>query len=391
MKKTLISVAVLSVVTAPLVTTSVQAQTTNKSIYGTIDSGMRYSNKAGHDHLGNAKESRLSGNSGGLSGSHLGFKGQEDLGQGAITIFNLEAGINMANGESNSSSDTKIYGNKSENKSLFGRQAYLGIGHQEFGLITMGRQYTISYDVMKDFDPTNNINQPQTIHYLSGYADLKNNHNRSDNTIKYRHQLAGVTTLASYKSGNQVGSVTNGSEVAVGMLYKNSTWGVGASFTEIGVAKMQDTVAAASQALGKTQIYNLAGEYKLNRFKLRTGVSQTKLPQLNSGDILNHPQLKIPNRDQVGSTVFVSAWGVQYDLNPKVELGLALYTKLQHQSKTYALIDKDKRTVLSGLYKLSKRTDIYGFMDWHSNRAGVSETNKSKNQQSITAGLRHRF
>jgi predicted porin len=162
MKKTLISVAVLSVVTAPLATTSVWAQTTHKSIYGTIDSGMRYSNKAGHDHLGNAKEGRLSGNSGGLTGSHLGFKGQEDLGQGATTIFNLEAGINMSNGDSNSPSDTSIYGKKSENKSLFGRQAYLGISHQEFGRITMGRQYTISYDVVKDFDPSNNINQSQT-------------------------------------------------------------------------------------------------------------------------------------------------------------------------------------------------------------------------------------
>jgi len=125
--------------------------------------------------------------------------------------------------------------------------------------------------------------------------------------------------------------------------------------------------------------------------KLKAGISQTKLPELKSGAILKHPQLTIPNKDQVGSTVFVSAWGVQYDLNPKVELGLALYTKLQHQSKTYALLDKDKRTVLSSIYKLSKRTDIYGVMDWHSNRAGVSETNKSKNQQSITAGLRHRF
>ena len=391
MKKTLISVAVLTVVTAPLVTTSVQAQTTNKAIYGTIDSGMRYSNKVGHDHLGNGKESRLSGNHGGLSGSHLGFKGHEDLGQGASTFFNLETGINMSTGESNSSSDTKIYGKKSDHKSLFGRQAYLGIGHQEFGRITMGRQHTVSYDVVKDFDPSNNISQYQTIHYLSGYADLKNNHNRSDNTIKYRHQLAGVTTLASYKSGHQVGSITNGSEMAVGMRYKNSVWGVGASLTEIGVAKMQDTAAVASQALGKTQIYNLAGEYKLNRFKFRTGVSKTKLPQLNSGDILNHPQLKIPNRDQVGSTVFVSAWGVQYDLNSKLELGLSQYIKLQRQSKNYALIDKDKRTVLSSLYKVSKRTDIYGFVDWHSNRFGVSETNKSKNQQSVSAGLRHRF
>ncbi len=105
MKKTLISVAVLSIMTAPLSITSAQTQHSSTSLYGTIDNGMRWSNKLGQDHLGNAKQSRLSMNGGGLSGSHLGFKGQEDLGQGALTFFKLEAGINLNTGESNSSSD----------------------------------------------------------------------------------------------------------------------------------------------------------------------------------------------------------------------------------------------------------------------------------------------
>ena len=93
MKKTLISVAVLSIMTAPLSITSAQAQHSSTSLYGALDNGIRWSNKVGQDNLGNAKQSRLGMNTGGLSGSHLGFKGQEDLGQGALTFFKFEAGI----------------------------------------------------------------------------------------------------------------------------------------------------------------------------------------------------------------------------------------------------------------------------------------------------------
>lgn len=391
MKKTLISVAVLSIMTAPLSITSAQTQHSSTSLYGALDNGIRWSNKVGQDYLGNAKQSRLGMNTGGLSGSHLGFKGQEDLGQGALTFFKLEAGINLNTGELNSSSDSKIYGKKTESKSLFGRQAYLGLGHQALGYLTMGRQHTVSYDAIKDFDPSNNISQHQAIHYLSGYADLKNNHNRSDATIKYTHQLGQVTTLASYKPGNQVGSVTHGAEFATGLKYKNANWGLGASFTEIGLAKMQDTTHAHSQALGKTRIINLAGEYKLDRLKLKAGISRSSIPAMTSGAVLRHPQLMIPHKDQVASFLTVAAWGVQYDLTHKVALNLSHYAQWHQQRQSDVLLGKDKRTVMSAVYQLSKRTDLYSLLEWRSNRAGVSEHNKSKNQQSVTAGLRHRF
>jgi predicted porin len=179
--------------------------------------------------------------------------------------------------------------------------------------------------------------------------------------------------------------------MAIGMQHQNRQWGIGASYTEIGIAKIVDTAPSHAQALGKTKILNVAGEYKMDRLKLRTGISHSKLPEVKVGSIFKHPQLTIPDKDQVASSIFVAAWGLQYELTPRVELSLAKYTKLTHQSNNDVLMDKDRRVVMSGLYKLSKRTDIYSIVDWHSNRAGVSETNRSKNQQSISAGLRHRF
>ena len=146
---------------------------------------------------------------------------EEQPATGNKTFFKLETGFDMNTGDNNSSSDTSVHGKKSDNKSFFGRQAHLGISNQSLGQLTIGRQNTVGYDTIKDFDPTNNLNQKGLIHYLSGYTDLKNNHNRSDGTIKYQHQLNRVTFLASYQSGNQVGSVKHGSSMAIGMKYRD--------------------------------------------------------------------------------------------------------------------------------------------------------------------------
>ncbi|TXI10290.1 MAG: porin [Polynucleobacter sp.] len=161
--------------------------------------------------------------------------------------------------------------------------------------------------------------------------------------------------------------------------------------TEMGLAKMQDTAHAHSQALGKTRIINLAGEYKVDRWKFKAGIARTSIPAVASGAVLKHPQLMIPQRDQMASFLTVAAWGVQYDLTHKVALNLSHYAQWHQQRQSDVLLSKDKRTVMSTVYHLSKRTDLYSLLEWRSNRAGIAENNRSKNQQSLTAGLRHRF
>jgi predicted porin len=255
----------------------------------------------------------------------------------------------------------------------------------------LGRQNTVGYDAIKDFDPTNNLNQKGLIHYLSGYRDLKNNHNRSDSTIKYQHQINRITFLASYQSGNQVGSVKHGSSMAVGLKYRDANWSVGGSFTEIDVAKSAGTASKSSQSLGSTKIINFGGEYRINRWTLKTGMSHSKLPAIQRGSISQTTHHSSPERDQFASDVFVSAWGVQYQLSPKVDLGIAHYIKLQHDRKSHHLIDKDKSLVLTSVYKLSKQTDIYGFLDQHRNSNGIASGNRQRSQYGVTAGLRHRF
>jgi predicted porin len=67
--------------------------------------------------------------SGGVSGSRLGFKGVEDLGGGMKGIFALEMGINADDGTSG------------QGGILFGRQAWVGVSTRG-GDATLGRQYS---------------------------------------------------------------------------------------------------------------------------------------------------------------------------------------------------------------------------------------------------------
>ena len=82
MQKKLIAMAV-----AGLASGAALAQS-NVTVYGIVD--MAYIRGAA-----DGASSRTFINSGGLSGSRLGFKGVEDLGNGLKAVFNLEWGMDL--------------------------------------------------------------------------------------------------------------------------------------------------------------------------------------------------------------------------------------------------------------------------------------------------------
>lgn len=103
---------------------SVHAQSAVE-IYGIVDMGLVRDS-------GNVGASVAAGNkltSGAQSGSRLGFKGTENLGDGMKGLFVLETGIAVDAGGFN------------QGNTAFARQAFVGL-QSDFGTLTLGRQYT---------------------------------------------------------------------------------------------------------------------------------------------------------------------------------------------------------------------------------------------------------
>ena len=123
MKKTLM-VAALTGVFA----TAAHAQS-SVTLYGLIDAGITYTNnQQGH--------SNWKATSGSVNGSRWGLRGSEDLGGGLKAIFTLENGFNIMNG-------TNGQGGRE-----FGRQAFVGLSSDQFGAVTLGRQYDSVVDYL---------------------------------------------------------------------------------------------------------------------------------------------------------------------------------------------------------------------------------------------------
>ena len=184
MQKKLIALAIAGLVSAPAFAQS------NVTIYGVADAYMGFGSHGKND---------LSAvQSGGLSGSRLGFRGTEDLGNGLKGVFTLEQGFDISKGTG--------LGDAS-------RQAFVGLAGG-FGAVTLGRQYAPGYDFQYDALVSSAIS-PQAI--LSGAAigdsidgtgivsALTINPGSSarwDNSVAYNGSFAGLKVRAIYAMGN---------------------------------------------------------------------------------------------------------------------------------------------------------------------------------------------
>jgi predicted porin len=176
----------------------------NTTIYGVADAGIVYDN-------GNSAGSTTSLKSGNESGSRLGFKGAEDLGDDMKAVFVLEQGYLINTGVSD------------QGGRLFGRQAYVGLG-SDLGTVTLGRQYSPIYLAYGAIDPFGNASAGD-INTLFGADDnFIGNHKRMDNSIIYNtpQNSTRFNATVAYEFGGQAGDSSAQSQVGLSVGYFSS-------------------------------------------------------------------------------------------------------------------------------------------------------------------------
>ena len=214
------------------------AQAQGITMYGVADAYVEY---------GKGDRSEVSLNSGGVSGSRLGFDASQDLGNGMKAIAKLEAGFAVDSGSS------------TQGGILFGRQAWAGVSGS-FGTLTAGRQYTPQFGALDANDPFDTgAGSAVSSGIVSMFASRANN-----SVVWVSPALGPVGVTAMLAAGeSSTGSQTNSSLAEVN--FHLGSGNVGVDLTLSGQKRAVDAgVNAAAATLG--------GYYDFGAVKLLGGV-----------------------------------------------------------------------------------------------------------------------
>ncbi len=356
MQKKLIALAVAGLVSAPAFAQS------NVTIYGIVDMGYQYT--SGSD----THKSRTGLDSGMQSGSRIGFRGTEDLGNGLKASFVLEESIGV---------DVGSGGN-------YSRQAFLALSGN-FGTVAAGRQYTPQFNLVGAVDPfgvgtigdafagrgvwsAGTVNGGQTI--------------RLDNLLAYvSPNMGGFTVTAGYTAdadGNEASAVKGGKSGnlkvwAISPVYNNGPLMVGLNYHRVKV----DAVGGATH-----RVADLGATYDFGVVKLAAmyGANKVKTPGNSDSE----------KQWLVGATVPVS------------EAGKVLVSYARNKFDTTGSDQKTSKWAVGYTHDLSKRTNLYAVYARMSQNSAAEAAQKfavyndigagkANYQRGMNVGIRHRF
>jgi GBP family porin len=380
MKKTLVGAALSGVFA-----TAAHAQS-SVTLYGLIDAGITYTNnQQGH--------SNWKATSGSVNGSRWGLRGSEDLGGGLKAIFTLENGFNIMNG-------TNGQGGRE-----FGRQAFVGLSSNQFGAVTLGRQYDSVVDFLGPLALTGTqYGGTQFAHPFDN--DNLDNTFRVNNSVKYTSaNYAGFKLGAMYGFSNEAGGFADNRAYSVGASYNYGPLNVAAAYMQLNnVGSPTNNVNGAITTdntpfvAGRQRIFGGGVNYAFGAATVGFVFTQTMLD--NASSITNVGSQGAGSINLTDGHVRFTNYEVngRYNLTPALSLaGAYTYT----DSRIDGEKPKFHQFSLQTAYALSKRTDVYLQGEYQHmtdkdnlpigaviNGVGMSS---NSNQVSATVGMRHRF
>jgi predicted porin len=329
---TTVALAASAAASAQTTTTAAPAAPSSTvTIYGVADSFVQFADGAN-------RLTRLQ--SGGLAGSRLGFRGNEDLGGGLRALFTIESGINLDDGTNGQGA-------------FWGRQAFVGLSSAGVGQLTLGRQYGSLYALSGDFSEfANGVYGPSTavIGGFGGYEPVRGSANsatanggpaRVNNSARLESaSFGGVKVGALWGFGEAAGSTTGTRVADAWVRYTGGPLDAMLSFVDDKVNatgfSVRSISGAAAYSFGAARLtggyisvddrsstnadgqgYWVGGDYRFGQHLVKAQFVENKADNVNAG-----------------KTQALGA-GYQFDLSRRT----AIYTSLTHfknEGTTYA-------------------------------------------------------
>jgi predicted porin len=362
------------------------------TLYGVLDESVQYVHNVTTSANPLSNKNLFTTYAGNLQGDRWGLKGTEDLGGGLKAIFQLENGFNINNGA------------LGQGGLEFGRQAFVGLQSDQFGTVTLGRQYDPVVDLVQAVTADNYWGSTFT---TPGDVDNNDNSSRTNSAIKYTSQTyAGFQFELMYALGGVAGSTGSGQTWSGAATYANGPFSVAAGYirmdnanslasrTSDGVvgwaggatsgATFDGTVNSTFASAKSVSIASVGGQYVIG--PITTGIRYSNAQYKPDG----FSTFTSTERYNVG------AGFVNWQVTPAALLGLG-YTFTHGSgfgpSATYNQVS------LGGDYNLSKRTDIY-LVGAYQRASGTGVTasvadygydSNSNTQEILSLGIRHKF
>jgi len=350
--------AVIAILGASL-TGSAMAQS-DVTLYGIVDQSVRYTTNA--DSSNNSSVQLLNG---AITNSRWGIKGDEDLGGGLKAVFRLESGFEPETGKLD------------QGGSLFGRYAYVGLSGR-VGTVTLGRQGTEAFNLFGEFDPLTVGN------YTANSWPFFMTVGRISNAATYAGNFGGLHVGATYGFGQQPGS-----------LSQNSNWSVRTSY-DMGTLSVGGTYQQARDLSNNVQrMWGLGAHYGIGPATLYLGYMGGSDSTGFVDSSLNDPTRTVTTGSFTANahrdmTVFT---GAMYQVNPALAItGAFYYDDMKNVNGFSGNGGKRCTGVLLAEYSLSKRTQVYGTVDYNRVTGGAyTELPGNDNQTGVAVGIRHSF
>jgi predicted porin len=347
------------------------------TLYGIVDTSVRYLTNADANN-----NNVVQMQEGPITGSRWGLKGTEDLGGGLSTVFRLENGFNVWNGKLASAN------------TLFNRMAYVGLKSQ-YGTVTMGRQNTPLFDQLGNvFDPltVGNFDQDGWLPGALGYGL------RENNSVKYDGTFGGLELEGMYSFGGVPGSVG-----------ASSMYGFTGSYVYGPLSVLAGYQQNSDANNNKYRVANLGGVYAIGPVKAYAG---WLWGQDNTGmvDLYMQPSDNpATNFDPIGSSTVSGEpltgtnridnglyAGATWQITAPLLLTAAYYYDHARNARN---IDNSLSTgtrqsaVLVAEYSLSKRTEVYGTVDFTRGTGASANADfpGRNNQTGVAVGMRNIF
>jgi predicted porin len=370
------------------------------TLYGLIDEGVQFNsnnkNVVNGRNVGGRQWALDSTN--GINGSRWGIKGAEDLGGGLKAVFTLESGINLNSGAF------------AQGGTEFGRQAFVGLSSNEYGTLTLGRQYDSVFYYVQPVSTMGYIGSTSFSH--PGDMDNLNNSLRLNNTVRYASpNYHGLQFGGEWSIGGQPGNITGGSGYNFGATYalgpvaiaaayeyfKNPTGAAGTGFftdNANGASQLSGVLNSGYATASSYQVVTAGGTFTAGRAIFGATWSNTQYGHIGAlaGNTAKFNTAEAGVKFQFTPAFYAGA-GYSYTKGDAVNNGAGGSVGNQHFNQVAVIAD----------YFLSKRTDLYAEGSLQK-ASGVSSTgaaavanignlgdSSNTRQAQVRLAIRHRF